>query len=177
LENSSISPQTRSSSLISSPASSVPQASRQSQSQSLAVLSLSQSTCPLFIQPGTRQGPQQGSQMYVLPSPFFHHLLITRAPQTGSQRTSKQAGSLPPCGCAFSILLLTWFPNVTQANTSSTSPSSSSAARPILNDVASSLKRPPLDDRHISYSLILFARYNPLTLFRVPSSPPRTLSS
>ena len=72
---------------------------------------------------------------------------------------NRQARS--PCGCVFSIPLLTQFHNVIQANTSSISPSSSSAARPTLNDVASILKHQPLDDQHLSHSLTLFARYKP----------------
>lgn len=105
--------------------------------------------------------------MYVLlSSPLLSSVSSFIPPQIGLQLISKQASSLPRRGrCAFSVLLLTWSPgpgpgtNVTQANTSSTSLLSSSAAPPTLNDVVSSLKRPPLDvaiDPCRSHSFILF---------------------
>ena len=50
------------------------------------------------------------------------------------------------------LYILSPVAHLVQANTSSTSPSSSLAGRPTLNDVASSLKRHVLDDRHLLYS-------------------------
>ena len=118
----------------------------------------------IFVYPGRHSTKSLARISDVCPSIFLIYILFiyisivhSLAPQTGSQRISKQAGSLPMW-----LRILDPFAHlVPQANTSSTSPSSSLAARPTLNDVASSLKRPPLDDRHFSRSLTLFARYNP----------------